>query len=482
MNRDWHDLIQRQMAGLLSEDESLRFQGLLKAEPALRRLYLHYMNLDVALSSHARAIEPSDSQPIPIHKIQSSAPPKRPTWFSMAVAACALLAFTWGWFGLYKGKEWATVLSVEGGVEIVHAQGSRLAAAGETLRAGDSIRVLEEGRANLSVNGLGSVALGPEANVRLSQQARVLELGSGFIEIEARKQPRNRPWRIRTPEAEAAVIGTKFSLSASDRRTALRVSEGLVHLTGLASGQMASVPGGNRALVAAAAPPEVEKSRTGSVLLLTSRVPLNAQWDRFNRLISDQLVRTRLWRLGFQVETRHFDDIQPEALKDRALVIVSIFPEGVGEPALERLGLAQTPLPVLCLEPAGYHALGLVDTQDPGAFGFASGARPVAFHPQHPHRLLQKLTASPERWFKKIEGWGRPAPSASVLASIQDQPDHVVWFAYEAGSPLARSGSQAPARRVGLFLDPYNMTDHSNPIWEMFEASVDWSVSTEANR
>jgi hypothetical protein len=214
--------------------------------------------------------------------------------------------------------------------------------------------------------------------------------------------------------------------------------------------------------------------------LLTSTVPLNADWDRFNRLISDQLVRTRLWRLGFRVETRHFDDIQPEALHDRALIIVSLFAEGVGEPALERLGLAHTQVPVICLEPAGYPTLGLVEGAQNVAYGFASGATPVSLTPRDNHSIRQRLKASPEHWFKKVEGWGRPAASGAILASIQDHPDRAVWFAYETGQPLARNGASAPARRVGLCLDPYNMTDHSNPIWEMFEISVNWSVSREA--
>jgi hypothetical protein len=53
MNNDWHDLIQRHMAGLLDEEEATAFQSGLKSDPDLRKLYLHYMNLDVALEAHA---------------------------------------------------------------------------------------------------------------------------------------------------------------------------------------------------------------------------------------------------------------------------------------------------------------------------------------------------------------------------------------------------------------------------------------------
>lgn len=53
MNPDSHDLIQRHMAGLLTEDEAAVLQTRLKADTELRRLYLHYMNLDVALEAQA---------------------------------------------------------------------------------------------------------------------------------------------------------------------------------------------------------------------------------------------------------------------------------------------------------------------------------------------------------------------------------------------------------------------------------------------
>lgn len=53
MSADWHDLIQRQMAELLNEEEAITLRNALKTDPQLRRLYLHYMSLDVALEAHA---------------------------------------------------------------------------------------------------------------------------------------------------------------------------------------------------------------------------------------------------------------------------------------------------------------------------------------------------------------------------------------------------------------------------------------------
>lgn len=55
MNHDWHDLIQRYIAGTLPDDDALALQNALKSDKDLRALYLDYMNLDVALGSHAES-------------------------------------------------------------------------------------------------------------------------------------------------------------------------------------------------------------------------------------------------------------------------------------------------------------------------------------------------------------------------------------------------------------------------------------------
>ncbi len=53
MYPDWHDLIQRYIAGLTTEEEASLLQDSLKEDDALARLYLRYTNLDVALEAHA---------------------------------------------------------------------------------------------------------------------------------------------------------------------------------------------------------------------------------------------------------------------------------------------------------------------------------------------------------------------------------------------------------------------------------------------
>lgn len=322
--------------------------------------------------------------------------------------------------------------------------------------------------------------VGPEAHLR-RVSPRVLELASGFIQIDAQKQPPDRPWRIRTPQAEAAVIGTQFNIASSEGRTALRVREGLVRLTDLQTGQAQAVGEGKRVFVSRDTPTVLGSSRSGSVLLLTSKAAPNADWDRFNQLIGDKLVGTRLWRLGFKVETKHYDEVQPGDLRDRALVIASVFASGVGEPALERLGLMASSLPVLCLEPAAYPTLGLTLGNNGTDFGWSKGADAVELiDPKH--ILSAGLSGSITQWFMKTSGWGRPASSAKIVASISGHPEQAALFAYDTGATLLPGSplvpTQAPARRIGLFLDPSAMTDASHVVWRVFESAVDWSVAT----
>ena len=93
MNADSHDLIQRHMAGLLTDDEAAVLQTRLKADTDLRRLYLHYMNLDVALEAQAgsrdRVIDLLRAAPLTQHK-----PAGR--WFSWRSLTAAAAGIVFG--------------------------------------------------------------------------------------------------------------------------------------------------------------------------------------------------------------------------------------------------------------------------------------------------------------------------------------------------------------------------------------------------
>ncbi|CAN5659437.1 hypothetical protein BH11VER1_BH11VER1_36540 [soil metagenome] len=87
MKPDWHDLIQRYIAGLTTDAEAEQMQDALRHDDVVARLYLRYMNLDVALEAQASTAAVTRSL-----LLAPDAPSKPPAsrwtrWRSFAVAA-----------------------------------------------------------------------------------------------------------------------------------------------------------------------------------------------------------------------------------------------------------------------------------------------------------------------------------------------------------------------------------------------------------
>ena len=452
------DWIRLYAEGTAPPDTIAELEAALSKDAALREYFVEYLNIDLALATNAILSEPC------------SVIPMTNRWdahwrtAALSAAACLVVALSLIWIQ-GRSEPWAKIVQSGPGVEILRAGKATPATAGATLDLDEAVRVGDNGLAKLSITGLGIAVLGPEGHLQRAHEERVLQLKSGFIGIEARKQPTDKPWRIRTLEAEVAVIGTKFGLASAAGRTALRVTEGRVQLRSLETGETHEIDGGGRAFVSGNRPTVVEASRSGSVLLLTSRRPPSARWNRFNRLLGDKLVGSRLWRLGFRVETRHYDEVQAGDLADRALVIVSLFDQGVGEAALERIGLASARVPVLCLEPAAYPTLKMASGAEGVAFGFKTGPSPAEIA-QAENPICSDVELTPSKWYEQIVGWGRPGPAAEIIAHLAGHPDQAVAFTYDTAQLLQTAANEtptlAPARRVGLFLDPTVMADASS--------------------
>ncbi|MGV3660735.1 MAG: hypothetical protein ACO1TE_11145 [Prosthecobacter sp.] len=160
MNVDWHDLVQRQMAEMLDEEEALTLQSGLRNDPQLRRLYLHYMSLDVALEAHA-------GSSARVHQMLLSPERAGPTrwrgwlqWRPMAAAAAGVVV---GLFG--ATMVWAFAAN-QRGVALVH----------EGFEASPAIerKHFPESAGTWSVVGVKVV--GPEAGVSPKEGAHMLRL------------------------------------------------------------------------------------------------------------------------------------------------------------------------------------------------------------------------------------------------------------------------------------------------------------------
>jgi hypothetical protein len=281
-------------------------------------------------------------------------------------------------------------------------------------------------------------------------------------------------WRIRTPQAEASVVSSDFSIASAEGRTAMRVTHGRVQFSSL-NGKAEEVGSGKRVIVERNLPPIVTSCRAGTALLLTSREPSHTDWDKFNQLVTEKLLNARLWRMGFRVDVRHFEDVQPSDLADRAIVVVSLFGRGVGEPALQRIALARADVPVICLEPDGYPALGMTSRQLDVGFGFLPGSSSVEFLATD-HTLSAGLHGSQQQLLRHIIGWGQPAGEAALIAHLPDHPEQAIVFAYDTDQQM--ENGRAPARRVGLFLDPSEISDQSEISWRLLDAAVNWCLES----
>jgi hypothetical protein len=100
-----------------------------------------------------------------------------------------------------------------------------------------------------------SLALRPESHFQIHalQRGKRFELHAGVLEANVARQPPFRRLILQTPNAEATVVGTRFTLMVSTNRTRLDVMEGEVRLAnrGDPTIKPIKVPAENHAIVGA---------------------------------------------------------------------------------------------------------------------------------------------------------------------------------------------------------------------------------------
>jgi len=143
-------------------------------------------------------------------------------------AACLGLAVL-GWY--FQKAAVARLAEAREQVVIYRRGRGQSAASGQALYVGDTVIVPPTGAASITWPGESSV-------VNLSGGARFallnpmfgkkMALQAGAMEAAVAPQPGLRPLKILTPEAEARVVGTRFSLAATSAVTRIEVLEGAV--------------------------------------------------------------------------------------------------------------------------------------------------------------------------------------------------------------------------------------------------------------
>jgi ferric-dicitrate binding protein FerR (iron transport regulator) len=256
--------------GLLDESGIARLEALLKGHAEARRQYRHFMMLHASLHwDYAAAANPAPP-----------APPKdagrRWTLPALLTLVTGIALVVGGVLALWapKNPPLVEVLTLSGAVTWTDGQGMFQAnpAPGTRLKSGTLATEGEGASAQVRFRDGTVLVLGGESEIlfRDDGQKRLI-LQRGTFTAHVAPQPAGRPMLVRTPSAEAEVLGTVFALAAEPTETLLNVQSGEVLLRRLADGQTVHV-GESRGVIASL---DVTKAMT------PERPPdLPTQWTR----------------------------------------------------------------------------------------------------------------------------------------------------------------------------------------------------------
>jgi hypothetical protein len=370
---------------------------------------------------------------------------------------------------------------LESQVLVERGGAKKQAVAGMDLLADDSLDVPGGGSAELTFVGQARAKLGPRTTFVLGSGREGI-LREGFVQIDARGQQMDEPLAIETPDAQARIQDAWFAMGADRKRTQIRVAEGRVFASRRTDGVEVEISQGYCSTFARSVDPDPRPSGNGTALFVVSSKAIYAHedWERFDQILADRIMGDRLWRSATSVRVRTYDELRAEDFAGCSLVVLSVFPFQVGiEEKLRKLKVPELSVPVVCLEPAAFPALGLTGPKRDADFGFARGPL-VADVAAPSHPLSSGFVGSGLNLFasrKSPYAWGKPTSAAHKILQIHKHPDRWLLFAYDRGDAMVKG--IAPARRVGLFMDPIG-ADYESPTLDLVDAAIDWCLESIA--
>ena len=232
----------------------------------------------------------------------------------------------------------------------------------------------------------------------------------------------------------------------------------------------------------------------------------------------ERSILSHLEELGYRVETTDDTSLQPHHTNGKALVIVS------STVRAERVGMALrlAEIPVIVSSGALFAALGLTgavagrdygtvthdatvrirDASHPMAAGLTGTTTLSEVAPASPftkpgeeavekaQQIIERLTSGERRlWGEESPAedvpesasvlvWGIPREGAIKIAALENLDERALIFGYDLCGSMF--GLQAPARRVGLFLNEAVATKLTGAGWALFDAAVNWAIGDEA--
>jgi hypothetical protein len=276
---------------------------------------------------------------------------------------------------------------------------------------------------------------------------------------------------LASPQAIVSGTGT-LRLEVGPAVTRVEVRSGRARVSALNVQHATELQAGQFALVRAddVQPPRAQVGAREALLLTgpddTKEEPAPAEGLRG----SEERLKVRLERLGFQVVVAAASSLTPERAREAALLVFSpSVSSNLLEPAISEL-----PVPLLVLESTGFEQLGLTGRRWRRDVGTAPPLTEVVIEdPAHPLAAGLVGTVRVLAWPLNLR-WAAPPPGASLVASYPGAPDQAgLLFGYERGANTATG--PAPARRVGLFLGNGRviraLTEQG---WRLFDAAALW--------
>lgn len=207
---DHDDLIRKHLDGLATGGERTELDRLLAASPETADAFARASRLDQALDRHFH-----QEQAIAVIRSRIRGLQRRRA-LRLAAAAAAVLVVATAVFFAARGNP------------VVAMNGTA------ALRAGDAVL----GPATLTYPGDATtirLAPGAELVVEAPGPGKRAFLRRGRLAADV--APQAAPMAVRTPDADARVLGTKFTLSTARGTTRLEVTEGKVRLSGIDVGR-----------------------------------------------------------------------------------------------------------------------------------------------------------------------------------------------------------------------------------------------------
>jgi hypothetical protein len=176
---------------------------------------------------------------------------RRGAWVATATCLALVVGLSVWYFGPTMGEP--VLAEVQGtGLSLERAGQTLPAVAGAHLRSGDVLRAPENVTATISFapeNTRIVIEPGTELKVTGLSHGKRFALGVGKLEASVARQRPFKPLVMTTAQAEARVVGTRFTLAVTTNATRLEVAEGKVRLKRLNDGEV-RVGGGNYAVAA----------------------------------------------------------------------------------------------------------------------------------------------------------------------------------------------------------------------------------------